>query len=170
MNYTLPAIIKKKITFRRLSSKNVIEYKVYGTFKDSNYSSGLRTELLDTIKNPYYPNPVLTEIELEYNDNATWRLPDDAFLDRDHQFRIFMKKTYESDYMVLPSIAFSYNRLNKLITLDVAMKDYDVGDKIKLEYYKDVIVKEYAVVDDCTINITPVFKDDYNYGTHNIIM
>ena len=170
MNYTIPVLIKKKITFRRLASKNVIAYKVYGIFKDSNYASGLRNELLDVIENPYYPNPILTEIELEYNDNATWKLPDDAFLDKDHQFRMFMQKTYEPDYMVLPSIAFSYNRLTKLITLDIVMKDYDVGDKIKLEYYKDVIIKEYVVADDCTINITPVFKDDYNYGTHNIIM
>ena len=170
MNYTLPALITKKITFRRLASKNVVAYQVHGTFKDSNYASGLRHELLDTITNPYCPNPILTEIPLGYNDNATWKLPDDAFLDRDHQFRMFLKKTYEPDFMVLPSIAFSYNRLTKLITLDTAMKDYELGDEVKLEYYKDVIVKEYAVVDDCTISITPIFKDDYNYGTHNIIM
>lgn len=170
MNYTLPSLMTKKITFRRLASKNVVAYQVYGTFKDSNYASGLRTDLLDTIENPYYPNPVLTEIELEYNDNATWQLPDDAFLDRDHQFRLFLQKAYEPDYMVLPSIAFSYNRITRMITLDTAMKDYDVGDRVKLEYYKDIIVKEYAVVDDCTISITPIFKEDYNYGTHNIIM
>lgn len=170
MNYIIPALITKKISFRRLASKNVVAYEVYGTFKDVSYTSGLRTELLGTIENPYYPSPILTKIELRYNDNATWKIPIDAFLDRDHQFRLYLKKSYEPDFMILPTIAYSYNRRTKLITLDTVMKDYEIGDEIILEYYKDIIVKEYVVVDDCTISIKPVFKDDYNYGTHNVII
>ena len=170
MNYTIPALIKKTITFRRLASKNVTSYEVYATYKDSNYTSGLRTELLDVIKNPYHPKPILTTIELEYNNNATWELPNDAFLDRDHKFRLFLQKTFEEDYMVLPTVCYSFNRITKLITLDTVMKDYEIGDKVKLEYYKDIITKEYSVVDDCTISILPVFREDYNYGTHNVII
>ena len=67
----IPVALEKTISFRRLKAKNVLGYEVYATYKDNNYASGIRNELLDTIENPEYPNPILTEIELPYNENAT---------------------------------------------------------------------------------------------------
>ena len=159
--YIIPAILEKTITFRRLSSKNVVAYEVYATY---NNQQNLRTELLDTIPNPSYPSPVLTEIELPYNENATWQLPHDAFLDRDHQFRLYLNG------FILSNMCYNYNRIQKLISLDIVMKKYEIGDKLVLKYYKDIITKKYAVTDDCKITIKPIFRDGYEYGFHNVII
>lgn len=162
-DYTFAAMQTKTITFKRLTSKNIKAYEIYATYKDDKFTSGLRTELMDTIENPVIPNPVLIKIELPYNDNATWKLPDDAYLDRDHQFRLFL-----NDF-ILSSMYYSYNRITKLITLDTVAKKYELGDKVHMEYYKDIITKTYVVEQDCTITIKPVFVESYTYGTHNVI-
>ena len=138
MDYTFTALLKKTISFRRLTAKNVLSYEVYATYKDDKYSSGMRQELLDTIKNPIVPNPVIKRITLNYNDNATWQLPYDAYLDRDHQFRLY---------------------LNGFIL-----------GTMEMEYYQDIITKDYMLEQDCQISIKPIFKDSYTYGYHNIII
>lgn len=162
--YIVPAMIEKTISFRRLAAKNVIAYEIYAAYKDNNNSSGVRTELIDTIQNPKFPNPVLTEIELEYNEDATWELPEDAYLDKDYQFRIYLNE------FILSHICYSYNRHSRKFTLDTVIKKYEVGDKVKLEYYRDVITKKYAFDEDCKISVKPIFKDDSSCGYHNIII
>jgi hypothetical protein len=164
MNYIIPAFLKKTISFRRLTSKNVLAYEVYATYKDDTYTSGVKTELLDTIENPIIPNPITKRIELLYNDNATWELPYDAYLDRDHQFRLYL-----NDF-ILSSMCYNYNRLSKLITLDTVMKEYTNNDKLELEYYQDIITKEYMLDKNCEITVKPVFTDSYTYGYHNVII
>lgn len=163
-DYTFAALLKKTITFRRLTAKNVLSYEVYVAYKDSNYASGTRVELLDTIQNPTVPNPVLKRITLGYNDDATWELPYDAYLDRDHQFRLFLNET------IMSSMFYSYNRLTKLITFDTVAKKYSLNDKMEMEYYQDIITKDYVLEEDGIITIKPIFTDSYTYGTHNIII
>lgn len=170
MDYIIPSMMTKTIKFRRLSSKNVKAYEINAIFKDENYESGLRNELLDTIENPYYPVPVLKIIELAYNDNATWEIPKDALIDRDHKFRLFLKRKNEKDYAIMNSITYAYNRITRLFTLDTVMIKYEAEDKLKLEYWQDIIVKTYPLTEDCMIKIRPVFKEGYTYGDHNIIM
>lgn len=164
MEYIIPALLNKTITFRRLTAKNVLAYEIYATYKDDSYTSGVRTELLDTIENPKIPNPVLKRIELKYNDNATWSLPYDAYLDRDHQFRLYL-----NDF-IISSLCYKFNRLSKLITLDTMMKKYTPSDKIEMEYYQDIITKSYMLEQDCEISVKPIFTDSYTYGYHNVIM
>ena len=164
MDYTFNALLKKTVSFRRLTAKNVLSYEIYATYKDDTYESGMRTELLDTIENPIEPNPILKRIELEYNDNATWALPYDAFLDRDHKFRLYL-----NDFIV-SSMCYSFNRLSKLITLDTVMMKYQIGDKLEMEYYQDIITKDYMLENNCDITVKPIFKDSYTYGYHNIII
>jgi hypothetical protein len=164
MNFIIPALLKKRISFRRLTAKNVLAYEVYATYKDDRYESGVRTELLDTIKNPVIPNPIIKRIELKYNDDATWQLPHDAYLDRDHQFRLYLNE------FILSSMCYKFNRVNKLITLDTVMKNYTVNDKIEMEYYQDIITKEYMLEQDCEIQIKPIFTESYSYGNHNVII
>lgn len=164
MDFVLPAFIKKTISFRRLTSKNVVSYEVYAHYKDNNYKSGIRTELLDTIINPSVPTPVLKRIPLNYNDNITWELPYDAYLDKDYRFRLYLNDT------LLNSLQYKYNRLSKLITLNIDILEYTVNDKLELEYYQDIITKEYMPEENCEITIKPVFKDGFTYGTHNVII
>ena len=164
MNYIVPALLKKTITFKRMPIKNVLSYEVYATYKDSTKLSGLRTELLDIIQNPVKPNPVIKRITLPYNDNATWKLPQDAYLDVDYQFRLFINEN------LLISLNYSFNRLTKLITLNTKINEYKLGDKIEMEYYQDIIIKDYALTEDCEITIKPIFKDSYTYGSHNVIV
>lgn len=164
MNFIIPALLKKRISFRRLTAKNVLAYEVYATYKDDRYESGVRTELLDTIENPVIPNPIIKRIELKYNDDATWQLPHDAYLDRDHQFRLYLNE------FILSSMCYKFNRVNKLITLDTVMKNYTVNDKIEMEYYQDIITKEYMLEQDCEIQIKPIFTESYSYGNHNVII
>lgn len=164
MEYIIPALLNKTITFRRLTAKNVLAYEVYATYKDDRYESGIRTELLDTIENPVMPNPIVKRIELKYNDNATWSLPYDAYLDRDHQFRLYLNG------FIVSSMCYKFNRLSKLITLDTMMKKYTVNDKIEMEYYQDIITKSYMLEQDCEIHIKPIFTESYTYGYHNVIM
>jgi hypothetical protein len=164
MEYIVPALLKKTITFRRLAARNVVAYEVYATYKDDTYTSGVKTELLDTIENPVMPNPIVKRIDLSYNDNATWELPYDAYLDRDYQFRLYLNG------FILSSLCYKFNRLNKLITLDTVMKKYTVNDKVEMEYYQDIITKDYMLEKDCTISIKPIFTDSYTYGYHNIIV
>lgn len=164
MEYIIPALLKKTIIFKRLKAKNVISYEIYGQFKDSNYTSGIRTELLETVKNPNTPDTYIKRITLPYNENATWSLPDDAYLDRDHQFRLYL-----NDF-ILSSMCYKYNRLSKLITLDKVMKEYTVNDKIEMEYYQDLITRSYMLEQDCEISVKPIFTESYSYGNHNIII
>ena len=164
MDYIFPALLKKTITFRRLTSKNVLSYQIYANYKDDTYASGIRTELLDTIENPIVPNPIIKRINLEYNDNATWELPYDAYLDRDHQFRLYMNG------FIISSMCYKFNRLSKLITLDTVMKNYTVNDKMEMEYYQDIITKDYMLEEDCEIFVKPIFTDSYTYGYHNVII
>lgn len=164
MEYVVPALLKKTITFRRLPSKNVLAYEVYATYKDNNYASGVRTDLLDVIENPIVPNPVVKRITLPYNDNATWQLPYDAYLDRDHQFRLYLNDC------IVSSMCYKYNRITKLVTFDTVMKLYTVNDIMEMEYYLDIITKDYMLENDCEISIKPVFTDTYTYGNHNVII
>ena len=71
MNF-IPALLKKTITFRRLTAKNVIAYEIYAEFPDSNYNSGIRIKLLERFDNPVEPNPCIKRIILDYNEDATW--------------------------------------------------------------------------------------------------
>ena len=65
MSNIIPAILKKRITFRRLPLRNCEAYEIYGNFKDSKYASGIRTELIERLENPDIPSPVKTSIKLE---------------------------------------------------------------------------------------------------------
>lgn len=163
-NYDFTALLKKKITFQRLSAKNVLRYEIYATYKDESYDSGKRTELLDIIENPKYPNPIIKKIELGYDEDATWELPHDAYLDRDHQFRLYL-----NDF-ILTHLCYSYNKITKKFSLDTVMKKYSFGDKVELEYYQDLIIKEYMVEENCQISVKPIFTDSYAYGFHNVII
>jgi len=164
MDYVIPALLKKTITFKRLKAKNVTGYEIYAQFKDDTYDSGIRTELLEVVKNPDVPDAYIKNVELPYNENATWSLPDDAYLDRDHQFRLFM-----NDF-ILSSMCYKYNRLSKLITLDTVAKDYSINDKITMDYYQDLIIRSYMLEKDCEITIKPIFTESYSYGTHSVIV
>ena len=163
MNF-IPALLKKTITFRRLTAKNVIAYEIYAKFPDSNYDSGVRTELLERFDNPVEPNPCIKRITLDYNEDATWELPYDAYLDRDHQFRLYLNG------FILGTMTYKYNRVHKLISLDTVMKKYESSDKIELEYYQDLITKSYMLESNCQIYVKPIFTDSYTYGYHNIII
>lgn len=164
MDYLLPGLLKKTITFRRLPAKNVVGYKIWASYQDDSYESGIRTELLDEIQNPNVPETYVKRIELKYCTNATWKLPHDAYLDRDHQFRLYLNG------FQLSSMAYAFNRVTKLITLDTVMKHYDVNSKLEIEYYQDLIRKDYMVEEDCSIKVQPVFTESYTYGFHNVII
>lgn len=159
-----PGYMTKTITFRRLSPKNVLRYEIYATYKDPTYASGLRRELLDTIDNPTVPSPFVKRVELKYNENTTWKLPEDAYLDRDHKFRLYL------DGIMVTNMAISFNRLTKLITLDSVMKACDLNTKIELEYYRDLISKDYLLQQDCQISVKPIFSENYQFGFHNVII
>ena len=163
MNF-IPAELKKTITFRRLTAKNVIAYEIYAKFKDDTYDSGIRNELLEKFDNPVEPNPQIKRITLEYNQDATWKLPHDAYLDRDHQFRLYMNN------FILSTMAYKYNRIHKLISLDTVMKKYEPTDILELEYYQDLITRSYVLESNCEIFVKPIFTDSYTYGYHNIII
>lgn len=163
MNF-IPALLKKTITFRRLTAKNVTAYEIYAKFPDINYDSGVRTELLERFDNPVEPNPYIKRITLDYNEDATWELPYDAYLDRDHQFRLYLNG------FILGTMAYKYNRVHKLISLDTVMKKYESSDKIELEYYQDLITRSYMLESNCEIYVKPIFTDSYTYGYHNIII
>ena len=162
--YVLPSLLKKSITFKRMDSKNVIGYEIYGLFKDSNYASGIREELIDTIDNPSEPNTSLTSIILEFNNSYTWKLPDDIYLDRDHKFKIYING------FIVSTLYYQYNKYNKLLTINKNLKTIEPDSTIKLEYFKDTITKSYMLEEDCQIKIKPIFSESYTYGTHNIII
>lgn len=165
MDYIIPAMLVKKITFRRLSNPAVKEYQIFGNFPDDTYASGIRTELLDTIPNPKLPESVIiSRIKLDYNQEATWKLPADIYLDRDYQFRLYVNG------FILPTSMYQYNRLRKMVTIDHLLKPITVSDLVEMEYYRDLITRSYPLESDCTISIKPVFTDDYSYGTHNVII
>ena len=163
MNF-IPALLKKTITFQRLPAKNVIAYEIYAKIPDSNYDSGIRNELLEVFDNPLEPEPRVKRIELAYNKDATWKLPDDAYIDRDHQFRLYL-----NDF-ILGTMAYTYNRVNKLISMDIVMKNYTPNDKVELEYYQDLITRSYMLEKNCQIYVKPIFTDSYTYGYHNVII
>ena len=160
----IPALLKKTITFRRLAAKSVIAYEVYAKIPDTTYDSGIRNELLEKFDNPVEPNPQIKKIELKYNEDATWELPYDAYLDRDHQFRLYLNG------FILGTMTYKYNRVNKLISLDTVIKKYEMTDKLELEYYQDLITRNYMLETDCQIYVKPIFTDSYTYGYHNIII
>ncbi len=172
MAQTLESIISlglvKTITFRRLPLKHVTGYEIYAEYDDPNYTSGVRRELLETYTNPTIPNAKLTTVKLDYSPNATWTLPNDAYLDRDHGFYLVLTNGQLTKR--IGSMGMSYNRINRLITLDTMIHTYDQNSKMELVYYRDLITRSYSLVDDCKIIIKPVFVDSYTFGFHNVII
>lgn len=160
----IPASLVKKITFRRLENKAVAGYEIYGKFNDNSYTSGYRTELIDYIENPNQPDLFIKRIPLDYSTDATWKIPNDAYVDREHQFRLFF------DDAPLPTMFFKYNRVNGLITIDTVLKPYSQSNKIELEYYQDLITKTYMLEEQCDIWVKPIFIEGYNHSHHNIIL
>jgi hypothetical protein len=164
MSYTLPSLITKTITFKRMDNKNVAGYEVYGLFPDSSYSSGIKEELLDKFDNPSEPNTSRYSVTFDYNKRYTWQLPDDMFLDRDHRFKVYVNNA------VISSLYYQYNKFSKLLTINKNLKELSSNDKIRIDYYRDMITKTYVLEQNCSIKIKPIFKDTYTYGTHNIII
>ena len=162
--YIIPALLKKNISFRRLPRNACSMYEIYAEYEDATQASGVRTELIDTISNPSEPSPVIKRISLEHEKEPTWMLPDDAFYDRDHHFRLFQNGH------ALPTIYYNYNRVTKLFSLDEQIMPYQVSDEMELEYYVDVIEKSYQFEEGCKIIVRPVFSGNYDYGDHNIII
>lgn len=160
--------LQKTITFKRLPFKHVTGYKVYGEFDDPTYTSGVRRELIDEFDNPAIPDVSEITIDLPYNQNATWQLPYDAYLDRDYTFYITLINGEIEER--LGSMFVSFNRITKMITIDTIAKTYDVNSRAKLTYFQDFITKTYSLVDDCKIIVKPVFVEGYTYGFHNIII
>lgn len=160
--------LQKSITFRRLPLKHVTGYEIYGEFVDTTYTSGVRRELLERFDNPAVPDISEVTIDLPYSQNATWKLPDDAYLDRDHIF--YLTLTNGDITERLGSMFIAFNRITRLITLDTVAKDYDANSRVKLTYFQDLITRTYSLVDDCKILVKPVFADNYTYGFHNIII
>jgi hypothetical protein len=64
----------------------------------------------------------------------------------------------------------SYNRVTRLISIDTALEEYSIENEVYLEYYRDVITKEYVTEDDCIIIVTPILKDSSIIGDHNVIL
>lgn len=157
-------LIQKEITFKRMSNRHVKGYEIYGLFPDENYTSGIRKVLLDYIKNPGHPNVDMSSKELEYNKNYTWKLPEDMFLDRDHKFKIFINNT------IVNPLYFQYNKYSRLVTIDKNLKPIDINDKIRVDYFRDMITKTYSLDEDCTIQVVPIYADSYTYGNHNVII
>ena len=160
----LPALFSKKITFKRITSRHVKGYKIYGLFKDSTAVSGIRKEELDFIDNPDKPDSEKNTVTLEYNDNATWELPKDMYSDRDHKFKLFI-----NDCIVNP-LYYQYNKYNRLLTIDTNLKPINLNDEIKLEYFMDVITRKYSAAENFEVEVVPVFNDTYTLGMHNVII
>jgi hypothetical protein len=165
MENMLPGLINKTISFKRMNSKHVKGYEIYGLYPDSNYTSGIRKELERKIDNPTEPNVDMTSISLEYNPNATWELPADMFTDRDHKFRLYINN------FVVSSLYYQYNKYTRLLTLDTNLKPITVNDTFRLEYYRDRIkLTLFGLEKNCTIEVVPIYADTYTYGNHNVII
>ena len=172
---------KKIIRFRRLNNRHIAGYMIYGVFKDSSYQSGIRTEsmLKDVNGNDLmYKNPELPcldpdeikRIDLEWNTEVTWKLPDDAFYDKDHRFTLYMNNA------PLPRLYYDYNKITRTFTINTTLKACSQLDKFELEYFRDYIKVELFLdssdvnSDPDSIIIKPVFRHGYRYGYHNIII
>lgn len=172
---------KRIVRFRRLNNQHIAGYMIYGVYDDSSYPSGTRTESLlkDSFgKDLMYENPELPcldpdeikVIDLEWNNNVTWELPEDAFYDKDHRFKLYMNGS------PLPKLYYDYNKLTRRFTINTTLKPCSASDTFKLEYYRDYIKIEFTLDtsipngDPKDIIIKPVFRHGYRYGYHNIII
>jgi len=162
--YVLPTNIKKTIRFPRLSSKNVLGYEIYTKTIDATYDSGIRTELIDTIPNPIIPSPVREELELEYSNNATWNLPKNIYMDKDHEVIILV------DGIQISKLHYTINKTSKVFTINTNKVKIEINTKVKIIYYKDVIEKSYTLENDCEFFINPIIIESYQYGMHNVIL
>lgn len=163
-SYILPTNIKKTIYFPRLSSKNVISYEIYTKTIDDTYDSGIRTELIDTIPNPIIPSPVRGEMELEYSNNATWNLPKNIYMDKDHEIIILV------DGIQISKLHYTINKTAKIFTINTNKVKIEPNTKVKIIYYKDIIEKSYMLENDCEFFVKPIIIDSYQYGMHNVIL
>lgn len=160
----LPATLVKTIKFKRMNNKHIKGYEIYGVYQDDNFESGIREDLIDYFDNPSEPNTERVSLVLEYNDNYTWELPNDIFLDRDHKFKIFI-----NDFIVSP-LFYQYNKYTRKVTIDKNLKPIQANDKIVVEYFRDYVTKSYTLDENCNIKIRPIFADTYTYGNHNVII
>ena len=164
MDYVLPANIKKTIRFPRLTSKNVLNYEIYTKTVDDTYDSGIRIDLIDTIQNPNIPSPVQDTMDLEYSNNATWNLPNNIYMDRDHDIIILV------DDIQISKLYYTVNKPAKLFTINTNKITINPDTKVSIIYYKDIIEKSYMVEQDCEIFVKPIIIDSYHYGQHNVIL
>lgn len=164
MDYIIPASIKKTIRFPRLTSKNVLSYEIYTKTVDDTYNSGIRIDLIDTIQNPVIPSPAKNQIDLEYSNNATWNLPKNIYMDRDHDIIILV------DGIQISKLYYTINKAAKIFTINTNKITINSDTKVKIIYYQDIIEKSYMIEQDCEIFVKPIIIDSYHYGQHNIII
>ena len=164
MDYIIPASIKKTIRFPRLTSKNVLSYEIYTKTVDDTYDSGIRIDLIDTIQNPNIPSPVQDTMDLEYSNNATWNLPNNIYMDRDHDIIILVND------IQISKLYYTVNKPAKIFTINTSKITINPDTKISIIYYQDIIEKSYMVEEDCEIFVKPNIIDSYHYGQHNIIL
>lgn len=161
---SIPSLLTKTITFKRLNSKHVAGYRIYALYQDNKYASGIREEELDYIENPSEPNVGSTSIDYEYNDNYTWELPSDIFIDREHKFKVYVNNS------ILTTLFYQYNKNNRLLTIDRNLRKLELNDKITVKYFRDMVTKTYVLEENCEIKVAPVFIEGYTYGNHNVII
>lgn len=164
MDYIIPASIKKTIRFPRLTSKNVLSYKIYTKTVDDTYNSGIRIDLIDTIQNPNIPSPVKDKIDLDYSINATWNLPKNIYMDRDHDIIVLI------DDIQISKLYYTINKQAKIFTINTNKITITPDTKVSIIYYQDIIEKSYMFDEDCEIFIEPVIVESHHYGQHNIIL
>ena len=164
MDYIIPASIKKTIRFPRLTSKNVLSYEIYTKTVDEAYNSGIRIDLINTIQNPVITKKKKAEIELEYSNNATWNLPNNIYMDKDHDIIILV------DDIQISKLYYTINKSAKIFTINTNKITINSDTKVKIIYYQDIIEKSYMVEQDCEMFVKPIIIDSYHYGQHNVIL
>ena len=164
MNYIIPSSIKKTIRFPRLTFKNVSAYEVYTKTVDNTYDSGIRIDLLDRIDNLIMPSPIKTQIDLEYSNNATWSLPKDIYMDKDHSIIVLV------DGVQISKLYYTINKQANMFTINQLKVKINTGTKVSLIYYQDIIEKSYMLDNECGIFVKPVIRNSYHYGHHNVIL
>ena len=103
------------------------------------------------------------EIELEYSNNATWNLPNNIYMDRDHDIIILVND------IQISKLYYTINKSAKIFTINTNKITINSDTKVKIIYYQDIIEKSYMVEQDCEVFVKPIIIDSYHYGQHNII-
>lgn len=145
------------ISFRRISKEICDGYRI---IVKENVDGVIKEYVLDEIENPKAPITVKEAVELEYNEELKWQLPDDVVATGSDSISVWL------NHVQLTTVQYTLSAKHKLLYLH---SQATPDDLIEVEYEVDRITYTHNTSNICEYSVVPIFKRTHSIGRHTVL-